>query len=164
MNVRPATHADLPAILVIYNDAALKTTATADTDPATLAQRTEWFEFRQTNGYPILVAENEAGEVTGWSSLSPYQPRSGYRFTAEVSVYVAEHERGKGIGKALVIALVATATPTKYHSLIARIDSENAASLHLHESLGFERVGLLRDAVFKFDRWLSVVYLQKMIE
>ena len=163
ITLRPATLADITAILEIYNDAALKTTATADTEPATLAQRTEWFDFRTANGYPILVSLDESEIVTGWSSLSPYHLRYGYRFTAEVSVYIAEKSRGKGIGKALLNALLEATDPLKFHSLVASIDSENAASIHLHKSFGFLEMGTLKEIVFKFDRWLDVVYLQKIL-
>ncbi len=161
---RLAALKDLPFILAIYNDAALKTTATADTHPATLEQRREWLEFRQANGYPVLVAETETGEIIGWSSLSPYHSRYGYRFTAEVSVYVAEEWRGQGIGKLLVGSLIASASPGRYHSLLASVDAENKASLRLHGSLGFVQTGVLNEVVFKFDRWLDVVFLQRMME
>src|SRR6185295_10201552 len=106
MNVRPATHADLPGILEIYNDAVLHTTATYDYEPRSLEHRTQWFEERQRDQYPVLVAVNKAGIVDGWAALNPFHARVGYRFTSENSVYVAANRRGQGIGRALLGPLV----------------------------------------------------------
>ena len=99
MKVRPATHADLPAILEIYNDAVLHTTASYDYEPRTLEHRVAWFEEHQKNNYAVFVAEDPAGRVVGWSALNPYHARIGYQFTTENSVYVAADQRGKGFGK-----------------------------------------------------------------
>jgi len=89
MNIRPATREDLPGILEIYNDAVLNTTATYDYEPRTLEHRIAWFEDHAKENYPVFVAVEEAGRVAGWSSLSQFHARVGYRFTAENSVYVA---------------------------------------------------------------------------
>src|SRR6185295_1969399 len=102
MIVRPATHADLPGILEIYNDAVLNTTASYDYEPRSLEHRTQWFEERQRDNYPILVAVDETSRVLGWSALNPFHARIGYRFTSENSVYVASNYRGKGVGRALM--------------------------------------------------------------
>lgn len=163
MRVRPATHADLSAILDIYNDAILHTTATADYEPHTLEMRMEWFESRVENGYPVFVAEDETGQVVGWSSLSPYHPRIGYRFSAEVSVYVAANSRGKGVGKSLLPPLIEAARACGLHSLIASIDSANEASIRLHTAFGFQRAGQLDEVIYKFDQWLGVVYMQLLL-
>src|SRR5438552_15808038 len=143
MTVRPATHADLPAILAIYNDAILNTTATADYEPHTLETRTQWFEQRVNNGYPVFVAVEEDGSVVGWSSLSPYHTRIGYRFTAEVSVYVQADRRGQGVGKQLLPPLIEAARTQGLHALIASIDADNEPSIRLHAGFGFERRGHL---------------------
>ncbi len=162
MIVRAASETDLPAILDIYNEAALNTTATADTTPQKLDARREWYEHRRKLGLPVLVAE-EDGRVVGWSSLSPYSNRAGYRFTAEDSIYVAADSRGVGVGKALLGPLIEAARDAELHLLVAKIDSANQVSIHLHERFGFEGVGVLREAIFKFDRWLDVTYMQMLI-
>ena len=162
MIVRAATRADLPGILEIYNDAVLTTTATADYEPQSITARAEWLDTRQRLGLAVLVAEKD-GRIVGWSSLSPYQPRFGYRFTAEDSVYVAAESRSLGIGKVLLSSLIEEACKTELHSLIAKIDCQNEASIRLHAGCGFEQVGLLKQVVFKFDRWLDVAYLQLML-
>ena len=161
--IRPATVADLPGILEIYNDAVLNTTATYDYEPRTLEQRAAWFEERSREGYPILVAVDDAGRVVGWSALNPYHARIGYRFTAENSVYVAADMRGKGIGKLLLPPLIAGAQAKGLHAIIAAIDAENAASIRLHAAFGFEQVGHFKQTGFKFNRWLDVVYMERLL-
>ena len=163
MVIRPAKRDDLPGILAIYNDAVLHTTATADYEPHTLEQRARWFDDHARTNHPILVAVDMEGRVVGWSSLSAYHGRIGYRFSAENSVYVAADQRGQGIGKLLLLPLIETGQQMGLHVLIASIDASNEASLRLHASCGFEPAGRLREVIFKFDRWLDVIYLQRLL-
>ena len=163
MHIRPATHADLPGILEIYNDAVLNTTATYDYEPRTLEHRTQWFEERQREQYPVFVAVDDSGRVLGWSALNPFHARMGYRFTSENSVYVAAEARGKGIGKLLLAPLIEGARTRGLHAIIAAIDATNEASIRLHAGFGFETVGHFRETGFKFGRWLDVVYMEKLI-
>ena len=163
MQIRPATHADLPGILEIYNDAVLNTTATYDYEPRTLEQRTQWFEERQKDGYPVFVAIADDGQVAGWSALNPYHSRFGYRFTSENSVYVAAQRRGQGIGKLLLLPLIDGAKTRGLRAIIAAIDAENDASIRLHARFGFEKVGHFKQVGFKFDRWLDVVYMERLV-
>src|SRR5436190_12912854 len=86
LTIRPATPADLPAILDIYNHAVLHSTATADHDPQSLEARQEWYEFRARKNLPVLVAVDGAARVVGWGALNPYHTRKGYRLTADTSV------------------------------------------------------------------------------
>jgi len=161
--VREAKKADVPGILEIYNEAVLNTTATADYEQSSLKQRTEWFKLRQKLNLPIFVAVGDGGRIVGWSSLSPYHTRYGYRFTAEVSVYVASDMRGQGIGKMLVPPLIEAAKERGLHALVASIDSQNAASIRLHETFGFVKKGQLDQIITKFGRWLDVVYLELLL-
>ena len=163
MTVRPATPADLPGILDIYNEAVLNTTASYDYEPRTLEHRTQWFEERQRDNYPVLVAVDEAGEVVGWSALNPFHARIGYRFTSENSVYVAASWRGKGIGRALLGPLLAAGRARGLHAILAVIDADNEASIRLHAAFGFEKVGHFKQTGFKFGRWLDVVYMEKLV-
>lgn len=163
MIIRPATRADLPGILEIYNDAVLHTTATYDYDPRTLEQRTQWFEEREREGYPIFVALDDAGKVAGWSALNPFHARMGYRFTAENSVYVAAESRGRGVGKLLLAPLIDGAKARGLHAIIAAIDAQNEASIRLHAGFDFEQVGHFKQTGFKFGRWLDVVYMERLV-
>ena len=163
MQVRPATREDLPGILEIYNDAVLHTTATYDYEPRTLEHRTQWFEERQRDKYPVFVALAEEQKVVGWSALNPFHARLGYRFTAENSVYVAADRRGQGLGKLLLAPLMEGARSRGLHAIIAVIDADNQASIRLHAGFGFEKVGHFKQTGFKFGRWLDVVYMERLI-
>ena len=163
MQIRPAIRPDLPGILEIYNDAVLTTTATYDYEPRTLEHRTQWFEERQRDGYPVFVAVDDAGRVIGWSALNPFHARMGYRFTSENSVYVAVDMRGKGLGKLLLAPLIEGAKARGLHAIIAVIDADNEASIRLHAAFGFEKVGLFKQTGFKFNRWLDVVYMERLV-
>ena len=161
--VREATSADLQAILDIYNDAVLTTTASYDYEPRTLEDRRAWFEDHRENNYPIFVAADNTGKILGWSSLSRFHARMGYRFSTENSVYVAAEVRGRGIGKLLMPPLIQGARDRGLHTIIALIDAQNDASIRLHASFGFERVGHMKEAGYKFDRWLDVVLMQLLL-
>lgn len=162
LNVRPARFEDLPGILEIYNHAVLHTTASYDYEPRTMEHRAKWFEDHQKQDLPVLVCE-ENGEVLGWSSLSRYHDRPGYRFTVEDSVYVAEGHRGKGVGKLLLVPLIDAARERKLRAIIGAIDADNKVSIRLHAKLGFEQVGHFKKVGFKFDRWLDVVYMELLL-
>jgi phosphinothricin acetyltransferase len=162
VRVRPARREDCPAILEIYNEAVLTTTASYDVEPRTLEHRLAWFDDHTRKGYGMFVAE-DADQVVGWSSLSPFHDRFGFRYTAENSIYVAAARRGQGIGALLFPPLLDSAHEKKLHSLIAAIDASNAASLRLHARFGFTQVGHFREVGHKFDRWLDVLYLQRML-
>ena len=164
MNIRPATLNDLPSILDIYNDAVLNTTATAEYYPHTLDMRREWYDLHMHDNLPIFVAGNNDGHVVGWSSLSRFHSRYGYRFTAEDSVYVAADSRGMGVGKALIPPLIDSARSLGLHAILASIDSDNEASIRLHQRYRFEVVGRLNEVIYKFDRWLSTVFMQLMLK
>lgn len=164
MNIRLATLNDLPSILDIYNDAVLHTAATAEYQLHTLDMRREWYDLHMSDNLPVFVAENDEGGVVGWSSLSRFHSRYGYRFTVEDSVYVAANSRGRGVGKALIPPLVDSARRLGLHVILASIDSDNQASIRLHQRYGFEVVGRLNEVIYKFDRWLSTVFMQLMLK
>ena len=162
MNVRPAHSKDLPAIAEIYNHAVLHTTASYAYEPRSMEQRIKWFEEHQKQNFPVFVCEDN-GEVVGWSSLSRYHDRIGYRFTAEDSVYVAEPHRGKGVGKLLLAPLIEAARERQLRAIIGAIDADNQVSIRLHARFGFEQVGHFKKVGFKFDRWLDVVYMELLL-
>ena len=101
-----------------------------------------------------------AGDVVGFAYASRYRARYAYRFTLENSVYVAEKAQGQGIGRALLTDLIGLCTALHYRQMIAAVGDGNAASIRLHESVGFRRVGTLQGAGFKLGRWVDVILLQ----
>jgi L-amino acid N-acyltransferase len=162
--VRPATHNDLSAILEIYNEAVLNTTASYDYRPSTLEARAAWFEAHLQNRLPVFVAQLENGHIAGWSALNSFRHAEGYHCTAENSIYVAADKRGQGIGKLLLAPLIEAGQQLGLHSIIAGIDAANVASIRLHAAFGFEQVGYLKQVAYKFDRWLDLVLMQRLLE
>jgi phosphinothricin acetyltransferase len=156
--VRPARNEDLPRILSIYNREVLSSTATYDTKPRTAEEHAQWFAHHGPS-HPVFVAESPQG-VSGWASLGPWSDRAAYDRSAEVSVYVAEESRRRGIGRQLLEALVDTGRARGHHALLARISSDNTVSIRLHESLGFSVVGVLKEVGFKFGRLLDVSIME----
>ena len=160
-SIRPATEADLPAILAIYNDAVENTTAIWNEKPADLANRKAWFSERTAKGFPVLVAERDG--VIGYGSFGDFRPFDGYRVTVEHSVYVSNDSRGQAAGEALLAALVAEAKRMQKHNMIGGIDASNAPSIALHVKFGFEEVGRMPGVGEKFGKPLDLVLMQKVL-
>lgn len=162
--VRRARRDDVPVILEIYNDAVLRTTASAEYEPRALETEYAWFDEHARDGYAIFVATNENGTVVGWSSLNRYKERYGYRFSVENSIYVHPQWRGQGVGKLLMPPLIDAAREMGMHAILAGVSGDNEASLKLHAQFGFERVAQFREVVYKFGMWLDVVYLELIVD
>lgn len=161
LSIRPALAADLPVITEIYNEAVLTTDATMDTQPRTPEAADEWFHH-YGGKHPLIVAELD-GAVAGWGSLSEWSGRCGYAGTVELSFYVKESFRGRGIGRKLLESLVAEGKRHGHHNIVSRISAGNASSIHLHEAFGFANAGVLREVGFKFGRWVDVVSYQLLL-
>jgi len=160
--IRPATEADLPAILAIYNEAILNTTAVYDYTPHTLAMRQDWFAAKRRSGFPVIVAEVD-GQVAGFGSLGAFRTWEAYRYTAENSLYVAPIYRGQGLGKQLLAHLIEAAAAMQLHAVVAGIDADNTVSLKLHEQFGFREVAHFPQVGYKFDRWLDLKFMQRLL-
>jgi phosphinothricin acetyltransferase len=163
MLIRRALASDVPAILEIYNDAVLNTTASYDYEPRTLEHRQAWFNEHERTNYPMFVAADESGAVVGWSALNPFHARVGYRFTTENSIYIAAAHRGKGLGGKLLAPLIEGAKQRGLHAILAVIDADNQPSIRLHARFSFEKVAHLKQVGFKFNRWLDVVYMELIL-
>jgi L-amino acid N-acyltransferase len=161
MQLRLAVPADAEAIRTIYNDEVLRSTATFDVVPRTSEDQARWMTIHQ-GAHPAVVAVADDQTVLGFASLSYYRDRHAYA-TAENSVYVGADHRGRGIGRTLLEELVERATQHGFHTLIARIGSDNDASISLHKACGFELMGVEREIGRKFNRWLDVQVLQRML-
>lgn len=156
MLIRDAIAADLDAIFAIYDREVLKGTATFDTEPKSPGQRDDWFESHRSPRTPAIVAEFPGGVIAGWASLSPWSNRCAYARAAENSVYVHADHRGKGVGGALLDDLLARARRAGLGVILARVVEGNPASVALHESRGFQTIGIMRRVGEKFGRVLDV--------
>ena len=157
--VEDAGVADISAITAILNHAAAHTTATWHEYPKSDAEMAEWFAARKKD-YVVLAARDASG-LLGYASYGPFRAPSGYRPSAEHSIYVREDKRGQGIGKALLAALIERARGQGLHVLIGGIDADNESSIAFHKAFGFKETGRLPQVGRKFDRWLTLVFLQK---
>lgn len=163
MNLRDATPADLPGITAIYAHHVRTGTGTFEETPPSEAEMAQRLAKVQKGGCAWLVAEQD-GAVVGYGYFAPFRDRSAYRFTAEDSIYVRDDQRGMGVGKALVQALLARAEALGFRQMIAVIgDSENVGSIGLHAALGFRQVGLMRAVGLKFGQWVDVVTMQRAL-
>ncbi len=161
MQIRPAIQTDIPEIQSIYAHHVLTGTGTFEEEPPSVEEMMERFEKVTRRSWDWLVAVDASG-VLGFAYYTQFRERSAYRFTVENSVYVREDVRGQGVGKALVVRLIEDATAQGFRQMVAVIgDSENAGSIGVHATLGFQMAGTLRAAGLKFGRWLDVVTMQR---
>ncbi len=160
LTTRRATEDDLADITDIYNQAVLTTTGTFDTEPKDVTEQRVWFADHGGK-FPVFVAELD-GRIVAWASLSRWSGRCAYADTGEISIYVHEDCRGKGIGKALLADILAEGQRGGLHTVLARIASGNDASIRLHEAAGFQHVGAMREVGRKFGKLLDVQLMQIM--
>lgn len=163
MSIRFATKEDCAAIAAIYNHAVINTAAiwndkTVDTD-----NRIAWFEARQFGNFPVLVSE-ENGVVTGYASYGDWRNFDGFRHTVEHSVYIHPEYQGQGLGNVLLAALIEEAKLRGKHVMVAGIESQNHASLHLHAKHGFVTTGRMPQVGTKFGRWLDLTFMQLQLD
>ena len=160
--VRLAERRDAGAIRAIYNLEVAESTVTFDLVPRMLDEQVEWIDAH-SGAHPAVVAADDAGEVVGFGSLSPFKERPAYSPTVEDSVYVRRDRRGRGVGRLLLDELLRLAVDHGFHSVIARIVGNYEASIALHVACAFELVGTEREVGRKFGRWLDVVEMQRML-
>jgi L-amino acid N-acyltransferase YncA len=157
------TVAHLPAIRDIYNRAILHSTSLYEYREWSEEVVEEWFAMRHRERTPILGIEWEPGVLAGFATWGPFRPRPAYKYAREHSVYVAERFRGLGLGRRLLEAIVAAARARGLHTLVAGIDSSNAASIALHRAAGFTSCGTVYEVGFKFGRWLDLEFWQLVL-
>ncbi len=159
--IRSATPEDAAALLAIYAP-LVETTAISFEErppaPDEMARRIE----ATLPTHPYLLAEAE-GAVLGYAYAGPHRARPAYRWSVDVTVYVAERARGGGVGRALYEALLADLSARRFHAAFAGIALPNPASVALHEALGFRHLGTYREVGFKFGRWHDVGWWQRLV-
>lgn len=162
--LRDARPDDLPAVREIYNHYVRNSTVTFDERPVALAQLRRSFERAAKLGLPFLVAQSPSGQLLGYASVQPWREKAAYRHTVENSIYLSPAATGKGLGRALLAALLERARAAGIREVIAVIADQGAdASLAIHRGFGFAEVGRMGRVGFKFDRWLGTILLQKSL-
>jgi L-amino acid N-acyltransferase YncA len=164
LTIRPAEASDIPAITRIYAHAVEHGTASFELTPPDEAEMTNRMRDLAGKGFPYIVAEID-GALAGYAYSGPYRARPAYRHTVENSVYVAGDRHRHGVGRALLAALIEASAAAGFRQMIAVIgdSTKQAASIGLHEALGFRHVGILEDVGFKHGRWLDSVLMQRAL-
>jgi phosphinothricin acetyltransferase len=151
------------AILDILNDAIVSSTALYDYRPRPPEAMAGWFKAKESGRFPVIGAL-VGDRLAGFASYGTFRAWPAYKYTVEHSVYVHRDHRGKGIGIALMRQLIDAARSQDYHVMVGGIDAMNAASVRLHEKLGFVLAGTIRHAGYKFGRWLDLAFYQLLLE
>jgi phosphinothricin acetyltransferase len=161
VSVRDASEADAAAVCRIYNQGIEDRVATLETELRTPQERQEWLAARGPR-HPVLVAEVE-GAVGGWASLNRFNPRPAYDHVADLSVYVERAWRGRGVGRALLGAVIERAHALGYHKMVLAAFPDNQAGMALYERVGFTRVGIYREQGRLDGRWVDVVIMERLL-
>ena len=154
-------HAEM--IRDILNEAIVNSTASYDYKPRTADSMQRWFDVKQAGSFPILGVVDAAEQLLGFASYGAFRAWPAYKYSIEHSVYVHDQHRRKGVARALMKALISAATQQQYHIMIGGIDCANTGSIALHEQLGFFHAGTIKQAGFKFGRWLDLAFYQLLL-
>jgi L-amino acid N-acyltransferase YncA len=157
--IEAASVVDFEQVLAIYNEVIRNTTAVYADQEYDLQRGREWFDAKLSSGFPFIVVRDAQG-VAGFGAFGAFRPWPCYRHSVEHSVHVRADCRGQGLGRALLMELKSRAAALGKHVMIAGIDTDNVASIRMHERMGFSRVGHLREVGFKFGRWLDLAFLE----
>lgn len=152
------------AILDILNEAIIHSTALYDYHPRTIDSMCGWFAAKEAGNFPVLGLETVDGQLAGFASYGVFRAFPAYKYSVEHSVYIHRDHRRKGLARQLMQALIEKAGDQSLHCLIGAVDMNNAASIALHELLGFTHAGTIRQAGFKFGQWLDVGFYQLLLE
>ncbi len=153
----------LETIRAIFNHAIVHSTALYDYQPRSPEQIRAWFARRKEQGRPVLGVVGKAGRLLGFGSYGTFRNFPAYKYTVEHSLYVVADARRQGAGRMLLEALVANARQQDVHAMVGAIDADNAASIALHETLGFRHLGTLPEVGYKFGRWLDLALYQRTL-
>jgi phosphinothricin acetyltransferase len=151
------------AIQDIFNYAILNTTALYEYEPRSMPVIQRWFETKQEQGWPVLGLVNEQGQLLGFASYGTFRAFPAFQYTVEHSIYVHPEQTRKGYGRYLLQAIIQLAKKQQLHVIVGGIDADNKGSIALHEQLGFEHSGTIRQAGYKFERWLDLAFYQLIL-
>lgn len=168
ISIRDATIDDLPAVTEIYNAVVPQTTVVWSDVLQTLEERRRWFDRQTQDNFPVHVAVDDSSQrLVGFAAYSHFRGAGywpGYRFTVEHTIHVARQHQGRGVGQALLRSLLDRARDAGLHVMVGALDGDNEGSLRFHRRLGFEVVGKMPEVGRKFDRWLDLILVQRILE
>ena len=151
------------AILEIFNEAILNSTALYDYKPRQLETMWPWFAAKRNGNFPVIGLEDADGKLLGFASYGTFRAWPAYKYSVEHSIYIHREHRGQGLGKVLLNAIIGEAKRRQVHTLIGGIDATNRASIALHIQAGFVEAGVIRQAAYKFDNWLDLAFYQLIL-
>lgn len=152
------------SILEIFNDAILHSTALYDYEPRTMENMVSWFRIKTDNNFPVIGVVDDGGQLLGFASYGTFRAWPAYKYTVEHAVYIHKNYKGKGLGRALLKRLIVLAVENDMHVMVGAIDMNNAGSMALHKKLGFTHSGTIKQAAYKFGRWLDFGFYQLILE
>jgi len=162
--LKQCTEKQLPEILEIFNEAILNSTALYDYKTRTIEMMYAWYDDKLNGNYPIIGAFNQDDTLLGFATYGMFRVRPAYKYTVEHSVYVRSDMRGHGIGKVLLKEIIKKAEEQDFHVLVGGIDASNTVSIKLHEKEGFVFCGLIKQAGYKFGKWLDLAFYQLILK
>ncbi|EIC84376.1 GNAT family N-acetyltransferase [Serratia sp. M24T3] len=151
------------AILEIFNEAIVNSTALYDYHERSIASMAPWFAAKRNGNFPVIGLEDDDGKLLGFASYGTFRAWPAYKYSVEHSIYIHPQHRGQGLGKILLDAVIVEARQRQVHTLIGEIDATNAASIALHTKAGFAEAGIIKQAAYKFDRWLDLAFYQLVL-
>jgi L-amino acid N-acyltransferase len=154
---------DAPAILAILNESIANSTALYDYEPRSIESMSKWFQTKTDGNFPVIGAVNEYNQLLGFASYGTFRAWPAFKYSIEHSIYIHPDYRRQGIGRALLKRLIDAAIQQQYHVMVGGIDLTNAGSIALHRQLGFNHAGTIRQAGFKFGRWLDLGFYQLLL-
>lgn len=152
------------AILDIFNHAIIHSTALYDYKARPPEAMAAWFETKRKNRFPVLGVEDEHGTLLGFASYGTFRAWPAYKYSVEHSIYIHHECRGLGLGKRLLTELIEEAAARDVHTMVGGIDLTNQASITLHERLGFQPAGVIKQAAYKFGNWLDLAFYQRILD
>lgn len=151
------------AILAIFNEAILNSTALYDYKPRAIESMVSWFNIKNESRFPVVGIVDSEGKLLGFASYGTFRAWPAYKYSVEHSIYIHKDYRGKGLGRTLLEKLIMLATEQNYHVMVGGIDMTNLGSIALHEKLGFVHSGTIKQAAFKFGNWLDLGLFQLIL-
>ena len=162
--IRQCDENQLPEILEIFNEAILHSTALYDYKPRTMENMQTWYAAKRQGNYPIIGVFDRDEKLLGFTSYGSFRNWPAYKYSVEHSIYIRFDMRGNGLGKLLLREIIKSAEEQDYHVLIGGIDASNATSISLHEKEGFVLSGTIRQAGYKFGKWLDLSFYQLILK